>query len=34
MTGSGDDSESGIMVYPQLPVPPPRRGEIAQLDGC
>ncbi len=27
MTGSGDESESGIMVYPQLPVPPPRRAE-------
>lgn len=27
MTANGDESESGIMVYPQLPVPPPRRGE-------
>jgi len=27
MTANGDESESGIMVYPQLPVPPPHRGE-------
>ena len=27
MTVNGDDSESGITVYPQLPVPPPRRDE-------
>src|SRR5512140_3210787 len=27
MPGSGEESSSGIVVYPQLPVPPPQRGE-------
>lgn len=27
MAGSGEESSSGIVVYPQLPVPPPPRGE-------
>jgi chemotaxis protein MotB len=30
MAASGDDSESGIMVYPQLPVPVQRRAEPSE----